>query len=150
MSFGKAVYKIVTSQRKSILAEGPFGSRVTILPNGLVLGILPEVGGEVFGIHLLVADRSLREPDDLRGVADYMHRLLPAGTVVSSSGEISRRLERAGIELKPAGDDRPGIRARLVGKDVEIDLTDEAISEAMMRFLLPRFRYIVQGIQESA
>lgn len=83
-------------------AEGPFGSRITTLPNGLVLGILPETGGEVFGIHLLVADRSLREPEDLPGVADYLHRLLPAGTAVSGSTEISHRLERAGIELKAA------------------------------------------------
>jgi predicted Zn-dependent peptidase len=83
--------------------ESPFGSQLTTLPNGLVLGILPETGGEVFGIHLLVADRSLREPSDLPGIADYLHRLLPAGTSVSGSREIERRLARAGIELK-AGD----------------------------------------------
>ena len=85
-----------------VLDEGPFGSRLTTLPNGLVLGILPEAGGEVFGVHLLVADRSLREPEDLPGVADFMHRLLPAGTSVSGSREIERRLARAGIELKAA------------------------------------------------
>ncbi|MEN8164227.1 MAG: pitrilysin family protein, partial [Acidobacteriota bacterium] len=89
-------------QMTTVFDEGPFGSRVTTLPNGLVLGILPEAGGEVFGVHLLVADRSLREPEDLPGIADFMHRLLPAGTSVSGSREIKRRLERAGIELKPA------------------------------------------------
>jgi predicted Zn-dependent peptidase len=83
--------------------EGPFGSQLTTLPNGLVVGILPETGGEVFGIHLLVADRSLREPSNLPGIADYLHRLLPAGTSVSGSRELERRLDRAGIELK-AGD----------------------------------------------
>jgi len=62
---------------------------------------------------------------------------------------ISAELLREGIEIKPAGDDKPGIRVRLAGEDIEIDLTDEAISEAMMRYLLPRFRYIVQGIQET-
>ena len=89
-------------QRTTVFNEGPFGSRVTTLANGLVVGILPETGGEVFGVHLLVADRSLREPEDLPGVADFMHRLLPAGTSVSGSREIESRLARAGIELKPA------------------------------------------------
>ncbi|MDQ7086378.1 MAG: hypothetical protein Q9Q13_00315 [Acidobacteriota bacterium] len=41
------------------LAEGPLGSRVTVLPNGLEVGILPETGNDVFGIHLLVADRGV-------------------------------------------------------------------------------------------
>jgi len=92
----------VKEESERVFHPGPFSSRVTTLSNGLVLGVLPEMGADVFGIHLLVADRSLREPEDLPGVADYLHRLLAAGTAVSGSAALSRRLERAGIEVKLA------------------------------------------------
>jgi predicted Zn-dependent peptidase len=86
---------------------GPMGSLTATLENGLVVGILPEVGSEVFGIHLLVADRTLREPTDLPGVSDLAHRLLRGGTALSASGELARRIERAGIDVKTA--DSPAI-----------------------------------------
>jgi V/A-type H+-transporting ATPase subunit E len=63
--------------------------------------------------------------------------------------EISADMLREGIEIKSAGEAQTGIRARLKGEDVEIDMTDRAIFDALIRHLLPRFRYIVQGIQES-
>ena len=63
--------------------------------------------------------------------------------------EISAEMLREGIEIKPAGEEQTGIRARLKGEDIEIDMTDRAIFDALIRHLLPRFRYIVQGIQES-
>jgi len=86
---------------------GPIGSLTATLGNGLVVGILPEVGSEVFGIHLLVADRTLREPADRAGVSDLAHRLLRGGTALSASGELARRIERAGIDVKTA--DSPAI-----------------------------------------
>ncbi|MCU0234131.1 MAG: insulinase family protein, partial [Thermoanaerobaculales bacterium] len=86
------------------IEAGPLGSLVATLDNGLVLGILPEEGSEVFGIHLLVADRSLREPAELPGAADLMHRLLLAGSAVSGSRELASRIRRAGLDLKPADD----------------------------------------------
>lgn len=86
----------------SLLEPGPLGSFHATLPNGLEVGILPETGNDVFGIHLLVADRGYREPRDLPGVADLAHRLLSEGTMLSSSGELTRRLERAGIDVKTA------------------------------------------------
>ncbi len=103
---------------------------------------IPE-SSEAYVMELQLASQLLEDAADDAGVE--LQRKLDESVV-----GISAEMLREGIELKPAGDDKPGIRARLVGKDVEIDLTDEAISEAMMRFLLPRFRYIVQGIQESA
>jgi len=63
--------------------------------------------------------------------------------------EISAEMLREGIEIKPAGEEQIGIRARLTGEDVEIEMTDKVIFDALVRHLLPRFRYIVQGIQES-
>ena len=89
-------------QVESVFEEGPFASVVMVLANGLTLGILPENGGRVFGIHLLVADRSLREPEESPGIVDLIHRLLPAGTGLSGSRALDRRLTRAGIEVKAA------------------------------------------------
>ena len=61
--------------RRSALEDGPLGSVVVTLDNGLVVGILPETGSTVFGIHLLVADRALFEPAGAPGVSDLIHRL---------------------------------------------------------------------------
>jgi zinc protease len=94
-------------ERVAELVAGPMGSMTTTLRNGVVIGILPEEGSDVFGVHLLVADRSLREPADAPGIADLVHRLLPGGTVLGESGEIVRRTEWAGIDVKTA--DSPAI-----------------------------------------
>jgi predicted Zn-dependent peptidase len=91
----------------TVLEPGPLGSLTTTLANGVVVGILPEEGSEVFGIHLLVADRTLREPAEAPGVADLIHRLLPGGTVLGGSRELARRMEWAGIDVKTA--DSPSI-----------------------------------------
>jgi predicted Zn-dependent peptidase len=92
---------------KAGLEPGPLGSLTANLGNGVVVGILPEEGSEVFGIHLLVADRALREPGDAPGVADLVHRLLPGGSVLGGSQELARRMEWAGIDVKTA--DSPAI-----------------------------------------
>jgi predicted Zn-dependent peptidase len=84
------------------LESGPLGSVTATLDNGVVVGILAEEGSEVFGLHLLVADRSLREPADAPGVADLVHRLLPGGTRISGSLELANRIEWAGIDVKTA------------------------------------------------
>jgi len=92
---------------ETVLEPGPLGSLTANLANGVVVGILPEEGSEVFGIHLLVADRTLREPADAPGVADLVHRLLAGGTVLGGSQELARRMEWAGIDVKTA--DSPSI-----------------------------------------
>jgi zinc protease len=96
-----------TREDLTVLGQGPLGSLTATLANGVVVGILPEEGSEVFGIHLLVADRTLREPADAPGVADLLHRLLPGGTVLGGSRELARRIEWAGIDVKTA--DSPAI-----------------------------------------
>jgi len=48
------------------------------------------------------------------------------------------------IELKPAGDNNPGIRIRCVNQDIEIDLTEEAVSALILKHLLPRFRAMAE------
>jgi V/A-type H+-transporting ATPase subunit E len=50
---------------------------------------------------------------------------------------------REGIELIPSNEIQAGARVRLVDDDLEIDLSDEAVSEMMLKLLLPRYRRIL-------
>ena len=50
---------------------------------------------------------------------------------------------RKGVELIPSSEVKGGARVRLAGDDLEIDLSDEALSEMMLKLLLPRYRKIL-------
>jgi V/A-type H+-transporting ATPase subunit E len=69
---------------------------------------------------------------------DRMRRL-----VLGISGDMLRE----GVDLKPSDDISGGIRIRLVGEDLEIDLSDQAISDLLLQNLLPRYRAIVSGAE---
>jgi len=60
---------------------------------------------------------------------------------------ISGDMLREGVELKPSEDISGGIRIRLVGEDLEIDLSDQAISDLLLQNLLPRYQAIVSGAE---
>jgi len=53
---------------------------------------------------------------------------------------------REGLELLPADDVTGGARVRLVGQDLEIDLTDTAVTRLLLKHLLPRYRAIVEEL----
>lgn len=56
---------------------------------------------------------------------------------------------REGIELKSSTEVKGGIKVRLTGKDIELDLTDEALSTLLLKYLLPRYREIISGQEEK-
>jgi V/A-type H+/Na+-transporting ATPase subunit E len=58
---------------------------------------------------------------------------------------LSSELLRKGITLIPSDDVRGGARVRLVHEQVEIDLSDQAITELLIRHLSPRIREIMSG-----
>jgi V/A-type H+/Na+-transporting ATPase subunit E len=58
---------------------------------------------------------------------------------------ISADMLRDGVELRPSRNLKRGIRVRLVGEDLEIDLSDKAISDLLLESLLPRYQAIVRG-----
>jgi V/A-type H+/Na+-transporting ATPase subunit E len=54
---------------------------------------------------------------------------------------------RAGMNLKVNTDKREvGIKVRIVGEDIELDLTEEAITEILLKHLQPRFRALLEGL----
>lgn len=60
-------------------------------------------------------------------------------TAAALSGQVLRK----GIELIPSNEVRGGARVRLTDEDLEIDLSDEALSEMMLGLLLPRYRALL-------
>jgi V/A-type H+-transporting ATPase subunit E len=61
--------------------------------------------------------------------------------------EISGSVLRKGVEIKESESDKAGIFIRMKGEDLEIDLSDNAISEILLKYLLPRYRAILTGVK---
>ncbi len=68
------------------------------------------------------------------------------GTVSHLVVGITKELLREGIEIGAGDDDAAGIRIQLGDADVEIDLTDRAVADLLLRHLVPRFRAMMEGI----
>lgn len=86
-------------------------------------------------------------PESVIGIEDLRRKPeeLEEGTlthfVVATAGEMLRQ----GVEFTSApGFD--GIKLRLVGSEVEIDLSDRAIAGIVLQHLQPRFRAVMEGI----
>ncbi len=60
---------------------------------------------------------------------------------------ISGDMLREGVDLKPSESIGGGIRIQLVGEDLEIDLSDKAISELLLQTMLRRYRSLVAGAE---
>ena len=60
---------------------------------------------------------------------------------------ISGEMLREGVEIVPSSEVEGGARVRVVGEDLEIDLTDEAVSKLVLKHLLPRYRAILEGAE---
>ena len=60
---------------------------------------------------------------------------------------ISGDMLREGLEIIPSSEVSGGARVRVVGEDLEIDLSDEAVAELLLKHLLPRYRHILEGAE---
>lgn len=63
--------------------------------------------------------------------------------LVSYVTGVTRAMLREGVAFGVGDDVNAGIKVKLADKDVEIDMTDEALSAFLARFLVPRFRHIM-------
>ena len=68
------------------------------------------------------------------------------GTLSHFVATVTKDMLREGIEIGTRDDDSSGIRIQLREEDIEIELTDQAIAELLLRHLVPRFRAIMEGI----
>jgi len=88
-------------------------------------------------------DLIVRISDNLLGETDNTDPRRVRETVL----ELSSDMLREGIELVPAADVTGGVRVQVVGEDLEIDLSDEAVSALILKHMLPRFRAILDGVE---
>jgi V/A-type H+-transporting ATPase subunit E len=92
-----------------------------------------------------------------------MELLLPADVAPPDQGELQTRgaqegavgqfvldlagdMLREGVTLATAADSTPGVTVKMLEQDVEITFDEEAVTEFLLRYLLPRFRNIMTGI----
>lgn len=59
---------------------------------------------------------------------------------------VAEDMLRDGVRVSLAEDESKGIRVRLNGGAVEIDLTDKAVAEVLLSHLQPRFRAMLEGV----
>jgi V/A-type H+-transporting ATPase subunit E len=108
----------------------------------LIIGYATDGLSKDQPLEILIADKLfVREDDRPRLTAEGEQRL--RHLVLGISGEMLRE----GIELKPASDIHGGLRVRLMGEDLEIDLRDRALADLLLKFLLPKFRSIAEGLE---
>ena len=67
------------------------------------------------------------------------------------TGRLSQFVQSLSVELLREGvsfntHTGSGIRVRLTGREVEVDLTDSAVSQLLLRHLQPRFRALLEGV----
>ena len=53
---------------------------------------------------------------------------------------------REGVTFKVTDRHDSGIRVRIVEDDIELNLSDEAVSDLLLEYLLPRYRALIEGI----
>ena len=87
-------------------------------------------------IQVLVSDLLFKEADESPELQERVRH-----EVLGITGEMLRE----GVELIPSSEVEGGARVRLVGENLEIDLTEAAIHRVLMKHLLPRFRGILEG-----
>ena len=67
------------------------------------------------------------------------------GTLMHFVLSLGGGMLREGMSFGVTDDGEAGIRVRLVDEDVQIDLTESAVSELLLRHMLPRFRALLRG-----
>jgi V/A-type H+-transporting ATPase subunit E len=67
------------------------------------------------------------------------------GTLMHFVLSLGSDMLREGMQFGVSEDGEAGIRVRLVDEDVQIDLVESAISQLLLRHMLPRFRALLRG-----
>jgi V/A-type H+/Na+-transporting ATPase subunit E len=143
------------AMRDTILAvEGDllkeFGDRLRRLVKGVLADpaflqrLILEVAGRVAPTS---AQAELLLPAELVSLEDLQSTPEEAtpGTLMHFVLSLGGGMLRDGMRFGVSEDGEAGIRVRLVEEDVQIDVTESAISQLLLRHMLPRFRALLRG-----
>lgn len=91
--------------------------------------------------------RTLLLPADLVSLEDLQRKPEEAkpDTLMHFVLSMGGAMLRDGMSFGVADDGEAGIRVRVVDEDVQIDLTEGAITELLLRHMVPRFRALLRG-----
>jgi len=67
-----------------------------------------------------------------------------SGSLATFVQNQAEQMLREGVQLRSSRAVNDGFRVRLADQNVEIDFTEEAVTAALMRFLAPKFRKIIE------
>jgi V/A-type H+/Na+-transporting ATPase subunit E len=143
------------AMRDTILAvEGDllkaFGDRLRRLVKGVLADpaflqrLILEVAGRVAPTSAqaeLLLPAALVSLEDLQSTPEEA----TPGTLMHFVLSLGGGMLRDGMQFGVSEDGEAGIRVRLVEEDVQIDVTESAISQLLLRHMLPRFRALLRG-----
>ncbi|WP_299726164.1 ATPase [uncultured Endozoicomonas sp.] len=72
--------------------------------------------------------------------------LLKAGGLLEFAMKRASDMLENGVTFTTGGVSQTGISFRLKDKDIQVELTDEAVAEVLLKHLQPRFRALLEGI----
>ena len=134
--------------------EADLTNRFQNMLQGLVKGML-EDPGFLQRLILEVAGKAapstegaeLLLPAELVSLEDLRRKPEEAkpGTLTHFVLSLGGGMLREGLSFGVTDDIQAGIRVKLVDENVQIDLTESAVSQLLLRHMLPRFRALLRG-----
>jgi V/A-type H+-transporting ATPase subunit E len=95
-------------------------------PDGVLRVLLPE--------KLVSLEDLLKDPEEAK-----------PGTLMGFVRSAGGKLLREGVTFGSSADVEDGIRVEIVGADVHLELTENAIGTLLLQHMLPRFRALLRG-----
>jgi V/A-type H+/Na+-transporting ATPase subunit E len=121
---------------KGVLADQAFLQRLILEVAGQAAQTTTGKPAEVLlPAELVTLEDLQRKPEEAKP-GTLMHFVLSMG-----GGML-----RDGMRFGVIDDGEAGVRVRLVNEDVQVDLTENAMTQLLLRHLLPRFRALLRGV----
>lgn len=85
-------------------------------------------------LEILGMEELRERPEELQGKLSHLVKQIASATL------------REGVDFRALGPGERGIKVRLTGEGIQIDMTDQAIADNLLRHLQPRFRALMEGM----
>jgi len=123
----------------NVMAPEPFMEKLILQ---LVGNVRDTTGLDKEDKFTIVLPENTISMDELRSHPEE----LKEGTLAHFVLSIMASLLKEGISYQPSGDINAGLKVYMDHGEVEVDLSDEAISAVLLAHLQPRFRALLEGV----